>query len=384
MIYDIIVVGGGIAGLHFASLMKAQGRKVLVLEGKPQIERKICGEYLCPKGVQLLESKGRGDLLKGFEPIFGMKLVSGKGRQIESYFPDTKQKNFGVSVNRKTLEERLFDYYKNIGGEIHLGKQVTQIDTSMDIVNITAGGAVYKSRFVVGADGRMSRVAKFFGVDVVQKRTRVAIHSYIKPKMTLPRLGQMHLFDDGAYIGVDPITEQETNISLVCDAELLKAKKDPREVLNEYIQNSNDLSAQFSLLSQEMPIWTVCPIHSDVTQVASTKYALIGDAGGFVDPLTGEGMYNALVTAEILAESIEKYGRAFDFARAADNYTKQKKKIMDEKKKLNIFFQWFIRKPLLVECLAIVLSWSQRRANSFIGIIGNVYRPFEGFTKMIL
>ena len=126
------------------------------------------------------------------------------------------------------------------------------------------------------------------------------------------------------------------------------------------------------------------PIQSEVKCVASKKFALIGDAGGFVDPLTGEGMYNAFLTAEILAESILENGRAFDLSDASSKYIKLKKMQTDQKRRLNIFFQWFIRRPILVESLAILLSWSQRRANSFIGIIGNVYRPLEGLTKMIL
>jgi flavin-dependent dehydrogenase len=106
---------------------------------------------------------------------------------------------------------------------------------------------------------------------------------------------------------------------------------------------------------------------------------LIGDAAGFVDPLTGEGIFNALLSAQILVDCL----RTRDREDVESKFTKSYVKLLAGKRRLNQTFQWILRRPALIESIAGFLLQKQRRADTFIGIVGNVYSPGAGLLKLL-
>ena len=114
--------------------------------------------------------------------------------------------------------------------------------------------------------------------------------------------------------------------------------------------------------------------------------ALIGDAAGFIDPLTGEGIFNSLWMARTLVENIcrSKSQVHGNYQVAIDQYAKDKNKFFKQKVLLNIVFQFVIRRPKLTFFIAKYLKKRQVRADTFIGIIGNIYKPIDGLFKLLL
>lgn len=98
------IIGAGPAGSMAAYLLSKAGHHVQVLERKRSIQRNVCGEYLCPKGVELL---GRLNLLNpltsDFLPLYGMVLASPEDEVITSYFPDTQKRNKGSHLTVPSL-----------------------------------------------------------------------------------------------------------------------------------------------------------------------------------------------------------------------------------------------------------------------------------------
>ena len=384
-LYDCIIVGAGPAGLLSGYKLAKNGLKVLILEAEPDFRRKICGEYLCPQGVGLLLSEGFSDIVDKFEPLYGMKLFSPLGKIVDTYFPKNKNIQSGLSLNREVFERALFEKVKKAGCPVHFNERLQTAFIKNGFVNLSTDKAEYKCRYLIGADGRQSKVSKLFNLDLPTSEKRIAVHTYYKPLKVQKRLGQMHIFDNGSYIGIDPIHDKEINLSLVCNAQELKDKKSQIHLLNEYIMKSDYLKNEIGLLKPEDKVWTIYPIQHHVKMAGGNLFALIGDAGGFIDPLTGEGIYNALLTAKILSDEIiiQNQKNIFDYSKVTTNYMHKRKKIMSEKIMLNRIFQAVIRRPLLVEWIAHFLLKSKNRADSFIGIIGNIYRPFEGILKML-
>ena len=96
-------------------------------------------------------------------------------------------------------------------------------------------------------------------------------------------------------------------------------------------------------------------------------------------------MFNALWMAKALTDEIEQSESIsiFNYQSALEVYAKRKNSFFKQKTTLNKLFQFLIKRPRIVNLLALFLSKKKERANIFVGIIGNIYRPLEGIYKLL-
>ncbi|WP_419172446.1 NAD(P)/FAD-dependent oxidoreductase [Halobacteriovorax sp.] len=383
MIYDAIVIGAGPAGCIFSHLMAKQGNKILILERQSEIKRKVCGEYLCPEGVKSLRELDLNHVLSGFKHLNGMIIHSPKGRVLDTNFPASYgHSNYGVSVNREVFDNRLLSQAMKSGAQVKMGTTVVEIKFNSSFWQIkTSDGGEFYCRLLIGADGRNSFVAKSLNLKLENEKKNIALHAWLPCERKLPRKGQMFIFDEGCYIGVDPINDKEVNISLVCQAKHIKKYGSANDTFEFYL---NKIKDQIGVsITKEIKVHTSFPIEHSVSDIIKTNVALIGDAAGFVDPITGEGIFNAIKTAHMLVQSLEDYPSLVSFEQGLLNYKQKKELYFKEKTRLNKGFQWLIRSKILVEIVAAFINLSQKKRDAFIGIIGNIYTPFRGVMKMI-
>ncbi|WP_412470172.1 MULTISPECIES: NAD(P)/FAD-dependent oxidoreductase [unclassified Halobacteriovorax] len=383
-IYDVLIIGGGPAGALLGHLMAQKNSKVLILERNKEVGRKVCGEYLCPQGVKLLDELNLQSVYDGFLPLNGMMIHTPKGCRVNSTFPTSEggRRNFGVSVNRKILDQRLAKLASESGADLRFGQSVVSFEYLGTYWRVeTADKEVYYSRLLVGADGRNSIVARQLKLQLPNSKKRIALHAWLNTDKVPIRKGQMFIFERGSYIGVDPISNTELNLSLVCGADEIKKYGSARNAFKYYLESIKDELGV--TLDEEDKIHTSFPIEHSVRDVIGNNVALIGDAAGFIDPITGEGIFNALLTANMLFESINISKVCFDYNSSLQVYRHKKEKYFREKTFLNIGFQWLIRRSWLVELIAKFLNHSKKRRDTFIGIIGNIYTPLKGLFRII-
>ena len=108
---------------------------------------------------------------------------------------------------------------------------------------------------------------------------------------------------------------------------------------------------------------------------------MIGDASGFLDPLTGEGMTRAFESTLLLSHALENHQ---SLALSLKAYQREKKKVTNDKNRLNTIFQFIIKNTAISNFVGFFLAENRRRADIFIGIIGNVYTPLIGLKKMFI
>lgn len=375
MSYDAAIVGAGPAGALSAYLLARQGRKVILLEKNPSPPRKVCGEYLCPQGVALLESLDLSAVLEQTRPIRGMKIVTPKGTPVLSQFPAGE----GRAVNRRHFDGALIKLAKNQGADVKEGVTVADLSYTSGLWTLQTGQGPVTAKFVIGADGRSSVISKKFDNDVQVAAKRVAIHGFVNSLRTNDFIGEMHLYADGSYIGVDPTGGFEVNLSLVANADSVRELGGPGRALFHYLNQSDDLRERFAVGLVGVKLSTTFPIqHQTKSLIPAKNIALVGDAAGFVDPLTGEGIYNALLSAHLLTKAL-----AMDFKRAPKIYQRSYVKHLNGKARLNKVFQLMLHRPWLVEQIAGFLLRGPKRADTFIGIVGNVYSPREGLARLL-
>jgi flavin-dependent dehydrogenase len=118
------------------------------------------------------------------------------------------------------------------------------------------------------------------------------------------------------------------------------------------------------------------PTNARVRRAATRDAALVGDASGYIDPLTGEGIYGAFWHAEELVRCAS--GGWSDLPAALARYARNRVRGLAAKSALCELFQFIIRRPSLANSVLKLLSQRQAVADSFIGIVGNSYTPARG------
>jgi len=378
--YDVAIVGGGPAGALLARQLAKSRRRVLLLEANETPKRKICGEYLCPKAMELLKELGLAKSIRG-RSVKGMRLFSPNGIEVDSLFPGN---TCGMAIPRDRLDPMLLDAAREMGAEIKLGSRLEGFAYFGGIWALKCGTETFRARVLIGADGRQSFVARTLGVQIPAKekqKKRVALHFFAHSEKETAEMGEMHILKDGSYVGISPTGKNELNASLVCDAD--KAKAGGEKALHHLMAQSKILRERFLPLPASARVAVAFPITHEVRAFVGPSWALVGDAAGFLDPLTGEGIFQALHSADLLARRLIEAFDGASLATCLSSYASDHHEAFRPKKNVNRLFQTLIRHPATCDWVGKRMRANPARANAFIGIIGNVYSPGEGFKQIL-
>jgi menaquinone-9 beta-reductase len=379
---DILILGGGPAGGMTALLAARAGFSVVLLEAHAMLPPRVCGMYLCPAGVAFLDRLGiRERVGEDAKRLRGMVMVAPNLSRLETHFPKTDSvPDHGLALPRPALDETLLDLGREAGAAIRMGARPKRVERHDGGWCATlADGETINARVLVGADGRKSFTARMLGLSLPAQRSRAAVHVDCTSLHAAPPFGQMHVFDDGTYVGLNPITSERVNFSIVCDPNALRGLE-VVEFINDHIARSPHLSALLHPLPASEKPGATFPASARVRSAATHDAALVGDASGYTDPLTGEGIYGAFWTADALVQSLANGWS--DPPRALKRYAGIRRHQQRAKAMLCELFQVVIRRPWLANSVHWLLSRQQEIADSFIGIVGNSYSPARGFARI--
>jgi flavin-dependent dehydrogenase len=379
---SINIVGAGPAGSLAAWLLAQQGHQVQVFERSTYpIKGKICGEYLCPTGVNLIKSLKLGGLIGDYPKVLGMNIFDSLGLMVPTNFPGGQ---VGISLRRDQFDNDLIQKAMEAGVIFHFGHSVWQIHEEGNSIFLHTHTPekqekVFESELLIGADGRQSIVGTYINAKKKHHAGRVAIHGYLNtPIGALNHHGEMHLFNDGAYCGLNPVSNNLCNFSIVCEGKIVSSMKKSgiSSVVKYYVDQSIRLKELFSGQINQGHFNIQGGITNPVGSLSNLKgnVVLIGDAAGFIDPLTGEGIYHALLTAKLYCE---KLLISKSFQTCANHYHDKVDSIYAAKEKVNYLFQWLIKRPTFCHLISKFLNRRKVARDAFVGLIGNIYTPFQ-------
>jgi menaquinone-9 beta-reductase len=284
---DLFVIGGGPAGLAVAIAARLRGLRVRLADPRVPPVDKACGEGIMPDGVAVLRDLGVEIPQASVFPFRGIRYVQ-DGKQAEARF---RRGAAGLGVRRTVLHETLRRRAEGLGVELSWGTRVTGLHSG----GVMLGGSAVHAAFVAAADGLESHTRRALGLDVAARRRRVGIrrHVAVSPWSDLV---EVH-WSDGCEIYVTPVSPGE-----VCLAALMSDRS----------SNLDGALARFPALQSRLrgAAATTKDLGSATAVrrargVISGRVALVGDAAGSVDAITGEGVTLALHQAVALARAME-------------------------------------------------------------------------------
>jgi flavin-dependent dehydrogenase len=316
--FDVAVVGGGPAGLAVAIEAARRGLSTVLFEKHPELPDKACGEGVMPAGVAALESLGvLGRLAPGdFARLEGVRYVEEDGRAVEAPLPGKG----GLGIRRTALVSAMGDVARAQGVDLRLGCAVTDHRRAQDAMELVTPGGLVRARMLLAADGLGSRLRRLEGLDAPGSLRRrfglrrhfrrapwtscIEVHfarsaeAYVTP-VGPDRVGIAFLWEDGrprctAHPDGGGRRRAEESVSAVDEAPLAQARWQRLAASFPRLLDRLDDAEPDSKLRGAGPL-----ARSAVSRIGD-RFALVGDAAGYVDAITGEGISLSLASAAML------------------------------------------------------------------------------------
>ncbi|HEX5713980.1 MAG TPA: NAD(P)/FAD-dependent oxidoreductase [Solirubrobacterales bacterium] len=304
--FDAIVVGARCAGSPLATMLAREGLRVCLLDKDGFPSDTLSTHGIQPIGVQVLERLGLLDpLLKLAPPIRRMRM-----RFDDSRLPVADVVGIcggpGLSVRRIALDEILVNAAAAAGVEVRSQTAITGLVADGGRVGgvVTAAGEL-RAPLVIGADGTRSTVARLVGAKEYCPTTngRIFMWAYYEAD---PTGGEMWIGKVGDHIYLGMPTDSGLTLVAACPSveRRAEARADREAVFAAGLRGWPELHAGVEGARRLGPVRTMANLHGFLRPAAGPGWALVGDAGHFKDPTSGQGIADALRQSERLAAAI--------------------------------------------------------------------------------
>jgi flavin-dependent dehydrogenase len=376
---DVVVVGGGPAGAVSATLLARLGHEVILLERAPRWRWRACGVFASPATVTALRRVGLtdGDLAQVARPVSAMRVETRRGTRFHlTYGGSGLLTDSAVGFDRSVLDPQLLAIARTAGVDVREGSAASahQLDPhrATALVRVAPGFDI-EARVVIGADGLRSQFARAAGVSRRAPLGARAALTFHIPDTERQSDARMVVIDDG-YVGLAPVPGDRLNVGIVLGRSWFeRLRRDgalsiARQILARVLEPPELAAGEVRILDR---VAGVMPVGHAVRRRAGASWLLVGDAAGFLDPFTGEGLHRAIVSAELAAKAIDAVLAGRPGARLED-YDRAMRARFGTKDLVSRLVQLFLGRPVLFEYAARRLAARERVRETMGLVIGDL------------
>lgn len=310
---QVAIVGAGPAGSHLAHQLSRNGAQVLLFDARPAWE-KPCGGGVTSKALREF-----GFLQDGSAPkqmVSGLRLISAEGRELTV----APRHDFAI-YSRRELAVMMRARAVEAGARLHVAR-VEKTDFSGGQWHLETSDGAFKADFLVGADGAASVIRRRVGVKFDAQDFAYALGWNVKSAQPPTRVDVKYLDKLSGYLWLFPRHDhisygiaggyRETTPAHLKEILLAYLETEDPAAAREIRAGNGKTTANTQFYASILPALDVATWDRLKACDAGQAWALVGDAAGFVDPLTGEGIYYAIKSADLLARALASRTADFD------------------------------------------------------------------------
>jgi len=309
--YDVIIVGGGLAGLTAAIHLSQEKHSVLVLEKKQYPHHKVCGEYVSNEIVPYLKKLEVPIATSGAVQIDKLEMSTASGKSTQTKLPLG-----GIGISRYGFDNLLFEKALENGVQV-VFEAVKTIHYLDDFFKVnTENDSTFTSRITIGAYGKRSMLDKQLKRDFMEQKSGwLGVKAHYEFDEFPDNEVALHNFK-GGYGGLSKTETGAVNFCYLASYQSFQKEKNVID-FNENVVAKNPFLNHF--LGKAKPIFdeplTIAQISFEQKKSVENHILMCGDTAGLIHPLCGNGMAMAIHSAKIASELISKYLNNQDYNR---------------------------------------------------------------------
>lgn len=352
--FDVIIIGGGLAGLTSAIHLAKSKFEVLLIEKNEYPKHKVCGEYVSNEVLPYLEFLGFNPFEFGAKKISNFELTTHNNKSIKADLPLG-----GFGMSRYEMDFQLYQLALKNSVEV---LQDSVVDVNFEADNFQVETKINKSfqaKIVIGAFGKRSNLDVQFNRKFIKKKSPyLGVKIHVSGEFPEDKVA-LHNFK-GGYCGVSKVENNHINLCYITDFEAFKKYKDIATFQEEVLFKNAELKKIFknSKPEFEQPL-TISQISFETKNPVENHILMCGDTAGMIHPLCGNGMGMAIRSAQLASELIIDYlhGKIVLRDSLEKQYTKRWKKTFSLRLKAGHSIAYLFRQDWLAPKLLTLLRW---------------------------
>lgn len=339
--WDIILIGGGLAGLTTALHLANNNFKVCLIEKNEYPHHKVCGEYVSNEVLPYLQSLKIDPFSAGAKKITKFEITDTKGLPLKVNLPLG-----GFGLSRYTFDNLIFETLKNKANIVFDTVEKIKFENNHFLVS-TQRKDIYTADFVIGSFGKRSNLDSYLKRDFMKQNSSwLAVKSHFEydfPEDTVA----LHNFN-GGYCG---LSKTETNAVNACYLATFKSFKKYGDIEAFQKQELSKNPNLKKFYNEAIPIFkkplTISQVSFHKKNPVENHIFMVGDSAGLIHPLCGNGMAMAIKSAQIFSELFIKafQNNNFDRAKLEEEYTIQWQKEFGQRLKTGRHIQRVLLNP---------------------------------------